>query len=63
MLILTWIIIKGDLLAESGKEVNITDIALANSGKRKVQFGVDNGNTVTVNLLTASGEDDHHDDE
>ncbi len=55
--------IKGDLLAESGKEVNITDIALANSAKRRVQFGVDNGNTVTVNLLTAPSEDDHHDDE
>ena len=57
--------IKGDLLAETGKEVNITDIALGNSSKRKkVWFGFDNSNTVTVNLLTAQGEgDDHHEDE
>ena len=52
--------IKVDLMVESGKEVNITDIALANSGNRRVHFGFDNGNTVTVNLLTAPGEDDHH---
>lgn len=56
--------LKNDLLAETGREVNITDIALANSDEnRKVRFGSDNGNTVTVNLLTAPGEDDHHDDE
>ncbi len=56
-------VIKGDLLAESGREVNITDIALANSGKKRIHFGFDNGNTVTVNLLTAPGEDENHDDE
>jgi hypothetical protein len=55
--------IKNDLLVASGKEVNITDIALANSGERKVHFGIDNGNTVTVNLLTAQGKEDHHDGE
>ncbi len=55
--------IKNDLLVESGQEVNITDIALVNSGKKKVHFGVDNGNTVTVNLLTAASDDDHHDEE
>ena len=51
--------IKSDLLVESGKKINITDIALANSGENRVRFGIDNGNTVTVNLLTAAGEDDH----
>ena len=55
--------IKNDLLAESGKEVNITDVALANSSHRRVRFAFDNGDTVTVNLLTVSGDDDHHDDE
>ena len=55
--------IKNDLLVESGREVNVTDIALANGGRRRVHFGFDNGNTVTVNLLTAQGDDDHHDDE
>ena len=43
--------------------MNITDIALANSGKKKVRFGVDNGNTVTVNLLTVASEIDHHENE
>ncbi len=56
--------LKNELLAETGREVNITDIVLANSDEnRRVRFGSDNGNTVTVNLLTAAGEDDHHDDE
>ena len=54
--------IKNDLLIESGKEINITDIALKNSGNRRIHFGFDNGNTVTVNLLTSAGEEVHHDD-
>jgi len=54
--------IKEDLMVASGKEVNITDIALANSGKNRVHFGADNGNTVTVNLLTSASEEEHHDD-
>ena len=54
--------IKNDLLIASGKEVNITDIALKNSVNRRIHFGFDNGNTVTVNLLTSSGEEEHHDD-
>lgn len=50
--------IKSDLLAEAGKEVNITDIVLANPGSRRVFFGNDNSNTVTVNLLISSGSEE-----
>lgn len=56
-------IIKAALMVKAGREVNVTDIALANPSNWKVRFGSDNGNTVTVNLLTAMSEDDHHDDE
>lgn len=56
--------IQHEMQRLEGIVVNITDIALANSDEnRRVRFGSDNGNTVTVNLLTAPGEDDHHDDE
>lgn len=55
-------VLKNDLLAESGEEVNITDIALKNSGNSRIHFGFDNGNTVTVNLLTYAGEEEHHGD-
>lgn len=39
--------IENDLLVESGKEVNITDMALLNSGNRKVWFGFDTTNATT----------------
>lgn len=56
--------LQNEMRNEGGPVVNITDIALANSDeKRRVRFGADNGNTVTVNLLTAAGEDDHHHDD
>ncbi len=56
--------IQHEMQRLEGIVVNVTDIALANSDEnRRVRFGPDNGNTVTVNLLTAPGEDDHHDDE
>ena len=54
--------IKEDLMTLGNEDVNITDIALKNSGNRSIHFGIDNGNTVTVNLLTSLGEEEHHDD-
>ena len=54
--------IKEDLMTLGNEDVNITDIALKNSGNRRIHFGIDNGNTVTVNLLTSAGEEEHHDD-
>ena len=56
--------IQQEMQVREGIVVNVTDIALANSDEnRRVRFGSDNGSTVTVNLLTTAGEDDHHDDE
>ncbi len=55
--------IQHEMQILEGVVVNVTDIALANShNKKRVRFGADNGNTVTVNLLTAPGEDGHHND-
>jgi hypothetical protein len=54
--------IKEDLMTLGNEDVNITDIALKNSDNRRIHFGIDNGNTVTVNLLTSAGEEEHHDD-
>ena len=49
-----------DLKLFHGDEFKITDVALANTGNRRVRFGRDLGNTVTVNPLTAQSEDDDH---
>ena len=54
--------IKEGLMTLGNENVNITDIALKNSVNRRIHFGIDNGNTVTVNLLTSSGKEVHHDD-
>ena len=53
--------IENDLLVAAGEEVKITDIALFNSGNRKVWFGFDNSNTVTLNLLTQQRNEESDD--
>lgn len=55
--------IQEELYDMTGEEQTpVTDIALKNDGPRTVWFGRDLGNTVTVNVLTAPSDDDHHDD-